>query len=344
MSSEFLANSLFMMIAFTWMMYLSQELFISGSSALNWTLSKTEEDRKAIQEASGLHWDGIEVWLIAALVVTLGAFPLVFATSFTMLYVVFFLLLYALITRGVVIETLFKLDHPKWVKYNAIAWALSSAMILFFLGIYVTSLFYGLPFENGEMSGGFLSIFSVTTIAGGLLFFSLGLVAGGAWIALSTTETLAKRALDLIKYKGLFVLVPVLLLLVYMGFNVKDNSIFIGELFSASPVLFVLPALTVLASLGVLYFGWKQDKKWLFVFSVATMALYVITGFVGSYPIALPSNIDPASGISIFDAITQVKGGTIIFFVVLFAYPVIIGYQSWKYRRFARRLTKGEVE
>lgn len=337
MTSTFLGNSLFIIIAFSWMMYLAQELFISGSSALNWTLAKTEEDRKTIQQATGLHWDGIEVWLIAALVVTLGAFPLAFATSFTMLYVVFFLLLYALITRGVVIETIYKLDNPKWVKYNAIAWAVSSALILFLFGIYITSLFHGLPVINGEMDGGFLSIINVTTLAGGLFFFSLGIVGGGAWIALTTNDVLQERAFRLIKKSGLFVIVAVTLLLVYMGINVRDDNMFVGQLFSNNAIFFVFPTFTVLATFAVMYFAWKEDAKWLFISSIATMVLFVVTGFLGSYPNLVPSTIDPTSTITITDAVTQVKGGTIIFFTVVFAYPVVIGYQTWKYIYFRRK-------
>lgn len=336
MTITFLGNSLFLLIAFSWMMYLAQELFVSGSSALNLALSKTEEDRKTIQEATGLHWDGIEVWLIATMVVTLGSFPLAFSTSFTALYVVFFLLLYALITRGIVIETLYKLDHPKWVKYNAIAWAVSSAFILFFFGIYITSLFHGLPIVDGALDGGFLSIISVTTLAGGLFVFSLGIVAGAAWIALRTNETLAKRAFQLIKKSGLFALVAVFLLLVYMGINVRDDNMFVGELFASSAIYFLFPAMTVIASFLVMYFAWKEDAKWLFISSIVTMALFVVTGFLGSYPNLVPSTIDPASTIAISDAITQLASGRIIFFTIIFAYPVIIGYQVWKYIYFWR--------
>lgn len=343
MTSAFLGSSLFFMIGFSWMMYLSQELFISGSSALNLALSKTEEDRKAVQEVTGLHWDGIEVWLIAALVVTLGAFPLAFATTFTVLYVVFFLLLYALITRGVVIETLYKLDNPKWVKYNAIAWAVSSALILFFFGVYITSLFHGLPLSNGELDGGFLSLFNVTTIAGGLFVFSLGIVGGAAWVALTTNDVLKARAFQLIKKSGMFVLVAVFLLLVYMGINVRDNNMFVGELFASSALFFVFPALTVIAAFSVMYFAWKEEAKWLFISSIATMALFIITGFLGSYPNVVPSTIDPASSITITDAVTQVASGRIIFFVIVFAYPVIIGYQMWKYIYFWRK-SETEVE
>lgn len=343
MTITVLGNSLFIMIAFSWMMYLAQELFVSGSSALNLALSKNEEDRKSIQEATGLHWDGIEVWLIAALVVTLGSFPLAFATSFTALYVIFFLLLYALITRGIVIETIYKLDNPKWVKYNAIAWAVSSSFILFFFGIYVTSLFHGLPLVDGALEGGFLSIISVTTLAGGLFVFSLGIVGGAAWIALTTNDTLQERAFKLIKKSGLFVMVAVFLLLVYMGINVRDDNMFVGELFASSALFFIFPALTVIGSFLVMYFTWKEDPKWLFISSIATMVLFVATGFLGTYPNLVPSTVDVASSITITDAITQFESGRIIFFVVLFAYPVIIGYQTWKYVYFWRK-SEQEVE
>ena len=339
MNSAFLGDALFVVIALSWTVYLVQEIFITGSSALNLALAKDEGERKQIQVASGLHWDGIEVWLIAAIVLTFGAFPLAFATSFTVLYVVFFLLLYALITRGVVIETLYKLDNPKWIRANAIAWSVSSGLIVFLLGVYVTSLFYGLPIEaDHSASGSVFALFNVTTIGGGLLFLSLALASGAAWIALTTEGRIADSSTALIKKYGIFLMPPVFLLLVFMGFNVLDNSIFIGALFTAAPILFVLPALTFVASLGVLYFGLKQQADRLFLFALLTMALFLVTGFVGTYPIVLPSRVDPAFGITIADAMTQVASARIIFIAVCFFYPLILFYQGWKYKRFAQKV------
>lgn len=342
MSSAFLGNSLFIFIAFTWTVYLVQEMFITGSSALNWTIAKNEQERKQIQYASGLHWDGIEVWLIVALVLTLGAFPLAFATSFTYLYVIFFLLLYVLITRGIVIETLYKLDHPKWVKANAIAWAVSSALIMFILGVYITNLFYGLPFDGSGMTTSFFGAFNVATISGGLLFFTLSLTSGAAWIALKTTGDIGGRAVLFIKKMGIGLVPPVFLLLVYMGFNVQDNSIFVGQLFTKYPALFVLPGLTVLAAIRLLFTVLKGQPKPIFIHSLVTMALFIITGFIGTYPVLLPSSIDPLFGITITDSLTQIKSGQIIFFTVVIFFPIIIGYQGWKYKRFNQKVEPTE--
>lgn len=338
MSSVFLANAMFIFITFTWMVYLVQEMFITGSSALNWTIAKNEQERKQIQYASGLHWDGIEVWLIAAIVLTLAAFPLAFATSFTYLYVIFYLFLYALITRGIVIETLYKLDNPKWVKANAIAWAVSSSLIMFILGVYITNLFYGLPFDGSGMTTSFFGAFNVTTISGGLLFFTLSILSGAAWIDLKTTGEIGTRALQFVKKTGFGLIAPVLLLLVFMGFNVQDNSIFVGELFASSPVFYVLPALTAAAAIRLLFTVLKGKAKPVFIHSLATMGLFLLTGFVGTYPVLLPSSIDPNFGITITDALTQVKSAQILFTAIVIFYPIIIGYQSWKYIRFAKKV------
>ena len=92
MSNELLGVLLFFVIGFSWIVYLSQEIFISGSSMLNTILCNNEKERKQIQVISGLHFDGMEVWLLGALTVTFGVFPLAFATTFTHMYVIFFLL------------------------------------------------------------------------------------------------------------------------------------------------------------------------------------------------------------------------------------------------------------
>ena len=81
MSNETLASIVFTIISFSWVVYLLQEMFITGASALNMSICKNEGERKQIQVISGIHFDGIEVWLIAALTITLGAFPLVFVLA-----------------------------------------------------------------------------------------------------------------------------------------------------------------------------------------------------------------------------------------------------------------------
>lgn len=337
MSQIAAANLVFFLIAFAWIVYLLQEAFIAGASALNVSLSRDEVERRQIQVTTGLHFDGMEVWLIAALTMTFGGFPLAFAESLSSLYIMFYLFLYALIARGVSIEIIYKMDNARYVKTMVYAWMISSILIVVFLGIYITNLFTGLPEAvNGSIP--FFSLFHVTTIIGGLLFFVVSLLAGSAWLEFTTVGDIGKRALSMMRKTGMIFLLPILILFVYMGINNTSSSIFIGELFGANPILFVLPALSVLAALGTSYFGWKEDAKGVFITVLIAFGFFLLTGFVGMFPYMVPVRDNLSAGITIEQAMSSLKSLNIIIIAVLIFFPIIIGYQSWKYVHFKDKI------
>ena len=59
-------------------------------------------------------WDGNEVWMITAGGAMFAAFPHVYATMFSMLYMALFLMLLGLIVRGVAFEFRSKHDCTYW--------------------------------------------------------------------------------------------------------------------------------------------------------------------------------------------------------------------------------------
>lgn len=335
MSHELLSNLLYIIVAFSWMMYLAQELFISGASALNISLAKDDEERKQIQATAGLHFDGMEVWLIAALTLTFGGFRFAFATILPHLYVVFFLLVYVIIARGVSLEVMYKLDNKKWQKVMSYTWMISSILLMLFLGVYITNLFYGFPFDGTNMTKGFISIFSVTGISGGVFFVLLSIISGAAWINITCVGDIGKKAVAFVKKTGVIYMLPPVLLLVFMGFNNTTASLFVGDLFTKSAVLFILPFMTVVFAILVTVFGIKQDGKKMFIFTVLTMCFFIITGFVGTFPYVVLSNLNPDLGITIMDAAASKKASMTIFIAVMIFYPLIVTYQGWKYYKFA---------
>jgi cytochrome d ubiquinol oxidase subunit II len=337
MSSEVLANIIYIFISFAWTVYILQELFISGSSALNMAVSKDEGERKQIQIATGIHWDGIEVWLIASLTLTAAAFPLIFGETLTYLYVPFFLLLYALIGRGIAIEVIYKLESQKWVKGVVIWWTVSSILIVFLVGIYITNVFLGFPLGADGFTSSSFAIFNVTGISGGLFFVASALLAGAAWIFYTTEGDLGKKALKHVHKFGVVYALPIFLLLIFMGFNNSEASIFIGKLFLNSPVLFVLPGLCAISAVYTAYLGHKESEK-IFIFTLITMAFFLITGFVGTYPYLVTSHIATEHGITIFDAMVSAKSLRIITIGVSVFIPIIIFYQSWKYKTFLKKV------
>ena len=344
MSNLTLGNIVFFTIMFTWMVYLVQELFITGASALNRIVSDNEEERKQVQVTTGLHFDGIEVWLIAALTMTLAAFPQVFSITFSHLYIPIFLLLYALIARGVSIEVVYKLDNQKWVKSMVMAWTISSILIIFILGIYMTNMFLGYPFVGGEMTRSFFTIFNVSGISGGLFFVALSLVAGAGWLELTTEGELHAKALKFVKKVGIIYTVPILLLLVLMGLNNESSSIFNGELYLDYPVLFVLPFLLVASAIATMIFGYKQKGVYGFITSLSTMFLFVITGFVGMFPYVLISRGAMEESLLIADTMAKSGSLKIILIAVLIFFPLIIGYQGWKFMKFSNKVKLNDKE
>lgn len=340
MSNELLGNIIYFMVMFSWMVYLSQELFITGASALNRVVSNNEQERKQVQVTAGLHFDGIEVWLLAALTMLLAAFPEVFALQFEHLYIPLFLLLYALIARGVSIEVIYKLDNETWVKSMVWAWTISSILIMFVLGVYMSNTFLGFPLVDGEMTQSFASIFNVTGISGGLFFVTLSLVAGSGWLYLTTEGHLHEKALKFIKKAGIIYTVPVFLMLTLFGLNNVNTSFINGELYQNYPVLFVIPGLLVISVILLLLAGHKQKGKQTFIYGVSTMALFIITGYVGMFPYTMISKGSFENSLSISDTMSGSDSLLVVFIAVCIFYPIVFLYQGWKYIKFAKTKIK----
>src|SRR4030065_637287 len=98
-------NSLwFLLLAGLWNGYFFLEGFHFGVGCLPPFLGRDDSDRRVALRSIGPHWDGNEVWLIVAGGATFAAFPEWYATLFSGFYLALFLILAALIFRGVAFE------------------------------------------------------------------------------------------------------------------------------------------------------------------------------------------------------------------------------------------------
>src|SRR5512139_4091219 len=91
----------FILIAVLWTGYFVLEGFDFGVGLLLPILGRTEPQRRVLINTIGPVWDGNEVWLLVAGGATFAAFPEWYATLFSGFYIALFLILLALIFRGV---------------------------------------------------------------------------------------------------------------------------------------------------------------------------------------------------------------------------------------------------
>ena len=101
---SFLQGLWFILIGILWTGYFVLEGFDFGVGMLVRLLGRDDVEKRLIIHTIGPVWDGNEVWLLVAGGATFAAFPGWYASAFSGFYLALFLVLAALIVRGVSFE------------------------------------------------------------------------------------------------------------------------------------------------------------------------------------------------------------------------------------------------
>ena len=135
----------FGLIAVLWIGYFVLEGFDFGVGTLLPFLGRDDTDRRVIVNTIGPVWDGNEVWLLVAGGATFAAFPGWYATLFSGFYLALFLILVALIVRGVAFEYRGKNDSPRWRAWWDRAIFIGSALPALLWGVAFGNIVRGVP-------------------------------------------------------------------------------------------------------------------------------------------------------------------------------------------------------
>ncbi len=336
-SHLFMQNLWFFVLALVWVIYIVQESFILGSSIWAMLFTKDQNELKAIQVASGLHWDGIEVWLIVAIGGLFAAFPGIYADTLTLLNVAFFLLLALIITRGISIELMFK--DKALIKTMKIAWGVSGVLMLVVLGVYLTNIFYGFSITSTGETGSFLQIFNLTGIFGGIMFLGLGLITGAAWIHMMTKTDVSQRIKKTLKPIAFVATVTTAITL--LGLN-NNGIAFSNELFVNNWFLWIIPFLTLVSVVAMLIATLKEKIILSFIFASLTFTFYIAAGFIGTFPYMIPSNIAIENGITLYSGSSSKTTLTLMTYAAAIFVPIVVVYQGLKYFKFAKKIDPTE--
>ena len=124
----FLQGLWFVLISVLWLGYFVLEGFDFGVGMLIRAVGRNDDERRAVLHSIGPVWDGNEVWLLVAGGATFAAFPEWYATLFSGFYLALFLILFALIIRGVAFEFWGKRPDSSWRR--GWEWALIAGSFL----------------------------------------------------------------------------------------------------------------------------------------------------------------------------------------------------------------------
>ena len=294
-------------------------------------MGRSESERTQFIRTIGPVWHGNSVWMITAGGAAFAAFPHFYATMFSTFYMALFLMLLALILRGVAFELRGKFGGSDWKLLWDGAIVFGSFVPALLWGVAVSNLLRGLPIDSQmHYAGNFFNLLSPYTILGGLTFVLLFAFHGLTFLTIRLAD---ERLLLDLKRKGKYL--GVLAWLAYILFIVA--SMFETDVLSKSVGVIIFAA-----AAGVFSASWdfvrEGRQKSSFVATTVSIAMTTVAFFVALFPRLMVSSLAPEWSVTIYNAASTPDTLFIMTIAAVILVPIVLGYQYWTYKIFSERI------
>ena len=327
----------FVLITVLFIGFFFLEGFDYGVGILLPFIAKTDQERRIIINTIGPVWDGNEVWMITAGGALFAAFPHVYATMFSTFYLALFLMLLALIMRGVAFEFRSKDENKSWRSFWDWMIFFGSAVPALLWGVAVTNLIQGLAInEKMIYTGTFFDLLTPYTIVGGLTFVLVFSFHGAVFLMLRVEAAKTIAALRQMAQK---IGIPAALVFVLcMILTYTNTSLFSSTLAALS---LCAAAIVFLASYGCVF-----TEKYVPAFVLSSLAIVftTIAFFAGLFPRLMVSSLNPDWSLTIYNASSSQYTLGIMTVAALVLVPIVLIYQGWTYWIFRKRVSGKHLE
>lgn len=335
-------------------------------------LGRDDYERRAVLNMIGPHWDGNQVWFVLGGGALFAAFPTVYATLFSGLYIVMLILLWAMIVRPLGFEYRGKLPSERWRRRWDIALFISGFIPMLVFGTAIGNAFIGFPFRFNDLMQsfypngfGFASLFNpFAVIICGLMAVALALYQGGAIVNLRGEGVIAARARRMMRVAGVAALVLFTVggvwlsrLTGYAPAGTVDPAMPANPLVSTAhratglwlqnffghPALFILPIVVYLALItGMMCAKSGREKLAWWAGAGAWMATI---GSVGAalFPMLAPSYANVNQSLTIWNSSSSLRTlAWMLGFSAIFI-PLIVVYTSWAFHVMRGKVSPKDI-
>lgn len=341
--------------------------FDMGVGALLPILGRTDNQRRVMINTIAPHWDGNQVWLITAGGAIFAAWPMVYATAFSGFYTAMVLTLMALFFRPVGFDYRSKIEDPRW--RSTWDWCL-------FIGGFVPPVVFGVAFGNllqgvpfsmdhylrSTYEGNFFGLLNPFGLLAGVVSLMMILTQGATWLMMKSDGAVRARARYSAAITGLLTgilflvagfwvakAIPGYTITQFMGIDAVSNPLHKSVLVEAGswmrnyetyPWMMIAPALGVLMALFTAIFAWAGKGALAFICSSLTMAGIILTAGFSMFPFIMPSSLNPAHSLTIWDATSSQNTLSVMLVAAVIFVPIVLGYTIWTYIKMFGRVNE----
>jgi cytochrome d ubiquinol oxidase subunit II len=304
-----------------------------------WLLrEKDPQQRRRMLNAIGPVWDGNEVWLLTGGGALFAAFPPVYASVFSGMYLALILVLFGLILRATAIEFRSQIESPKWRSFWDLAFGVGSLLPALLFGVALGNVVRGIDLApNGDYLGSFFDLLNPYALYAGVFGLVVFIVHGGLYQLVKLdgdAEAGIKKSLYLWwrAYLALFILIG------------PATAIFAGHMFGnfmRHPLLFCVPS-AILAGI-IMVWIYLQTGKYFKAFLANCVAIASLLFTVGT--MMFPNLVwakDKALSLTAYNSSSSELTLTVMLVVALLGVPLVLLYNLWVYRTFAGKMKQEE--
>jgi cytochrome d ubiquinol oxidase subunit II len=344
--------------------------FDMGVCAIFKFVGRTDDERRAALESVEPVWEGNQVWFILGGGAAFAAWPLLYAASFSSLYLAMFLVLVGFILRPVGFAFRGKLIEPAW--RDACDWALLVGGVVpaLLFGVAFGNLFIGVPFHFDAMmrpvyTGGFFNLLHPFAILCGLVSLSMLVMHGATYLTFKVDGALAARASRIAKVAASVFIIAFIAagVWVFAGLdgqritsmpnaggpsNPLLKTVICGrgawlDNYRSHGLLWIAPAGGIASALLTSQLLRVGRAGLALLTSGLAQAMTILTAGIALFPFLMPSSTNPGDSLTVWDASSSAKTLFIMLVAVIIFLPIVLAYTTWVYRKLRGQISLDSI-
>jgi cytochrome d ubiquinol oxidase subunit II len=336
-------------------------------------LGRNDYERRAVLNMIGPHWGGNQIWFVLGGGALFAAFPTVYATLFSGLYIVMLILLWSMIVRPLGFDYRGQLPSASWRNRWDVALFISGFVPMLVFGTAIGNALMGFPFRFNDLMQsfypngfGFYTLFNpFSVIICGLMAVALALFQGGAMVSLRSEGIIHARAQRMMRLAGIAALIiftaggiwlsqltgyaPAGDVNAAMPSNPLASAATMGKglwlaNYFSHPALFIVPIIVYIALIAGLVFsaGGRVKLAW-WSGAIAWMATLGTVG-AAMFPMIAPSYANVDQSLTLWNSTSSLRTLSWMLGFTAIIIPLILFYTGWAFRVMRGKVTPEDIK